>query len=148
MGRCNTMTWDHEQLDQIVQFFELYQTSLVPPTLRISSSDLFSPRASWCSKTEQFSLSVAITSDYHRRREMQSVKNWWMRKWRAPKFGLSGHFFIATHRSFRDRAHCTCAACISGIVGIIEDYDRMIRIILLTTISCTHLDIVHSSQYV
>ena len=33
-------------------------------------------------------------------------------------------------------------------VGIIEDYDRMIRIILLTTISCTHLDIVHSSQYV
>ena len=31
---------------------------------------------------------------------------------------------------------------------IIEDYDRMIRIILLTTISCTHLDIVHSSQYV
>ena len=30
----------------------------------------------------------------------------------------------------------------------IEDYDRMIRIILLTTISCTHLDIVHSSQYV
>ena len=32
--------------------------------------------------------------------------------------------------------------------GVIEDYDRMIRIILLTTISCTHLDIVHSSQYV
>ena len=31
---------------------------------------------------------------------------------------------------------------------VIEDYDRMIRIILLTTISCTHLDIVHSSQYV
>ena len=31
---------------------------------------------------------------------------------------------------------------------IIEDYDRMIRIILLTTIPCTHLDIVHSSQYV
>ena len=31
---------------------------------------------------------------------------------------------------------------------IFEDYDRMIRIILLTTISCTHLDIVHSSQYV
>ena len=30
----------------------------------------------------------------------------------------------------------------------IEDYDRMIRIILLTTISCTHLDIVHSFQYV
>ena len=30
----------------------------------------------------------------------------------------------------------------------IEDYDRMIRIILLTTIPCTHLDIVHSSQYV
>ena len=33
-------------------------------------------------------------------------------------------------------------------VKIIEDYDRMIRIILLTTISCTHLDIVHSFQYV
>ena len=32
--------------------------------------------------------------------------------------------------------------------NIIEDYDRMIRIILLTTIPCTHLDIVHSSQYV
>ena len=33
-------------------------------------------------------------------------------------------------------------------IALIEDYDRMIRIILLTTISCTHLDIVHSSQYV
>ena len=32
-------------------------------------------------------------------------------------------------------------------IGKIEDYDRMIRIILLTTISCTHLDIVHSFQY-
>ena len=34
-----------------------------------------------------------------------------------------------------------------GATRIIEDYDRMIRIILLTTISCTHLDIVHSFQY-
>ena len=34
------------------------------------------------------------------------------------------------------------------ITKAIEDYDRMIRIILLTTIPCTHLDIVHSSQYV
>ena len=35
-----------------------------------------------------------------------------------------------------------------AVINIIEDYDRMIRIILLTTIPCTHLDIVHSSQYV
>ena len=38
--------------------------------------------------------------------------------------------------------------CMPRTCEIIEDYDRMIRIILLTTIPCTHLDIVHSSQYV